>query len=72
MEIILSPELEEQLQRELATGRYKNRDELVESAVRQFLSEQQQAERRIAALRRIGDQVDRAGLYERTFVPGQE
>ena len=37
-----------------------------------FLDERQRAQRRLDALRRIGQVVDQAGLYERVLVPYQE
>lgn len=40
------------------------RDEVVDRE-----DERERGERRLAALRRIGDAVDAAGLYDRTFIP---
>ncbi|MCZ2147264.1 MAG: type II toxin-antitoxin system ParD family antitoxin [Bryobacterales bacterium] len=71
MEVTLPADLSKQVQQELASGRYRNADELVEQAVRSFLEERDRGERRLAALRRIGQAVDQAGLYERVFLPGQ-
>ena len=72
MNVTLPADLTEQVDQELASGRYQSRDELIEHAVRQFLAEPQRAKRRLDALRRIGHAVDQAGLYERVLVPGQE
>lgn len=44
----------------------------IERAVRRFLDESHRGERRLDALRRIGQAVDQAGLCERTLVPDQE
>jgi Arc/MetJ-type ribon-helix-helix transcriptional regulator len=55
-----------------AGGRYRSPDELIEQAVRQFLNDRQRDQRRLGALRRIGQAVDQAGLYERVPIPGQE
>ena len=72
MDITLSADLKEQVERELASGRYRSPDELIEAAVRHFLEERQRGERRLEALRRISQAVDRAGLYERVLVPSDE
>ena len=72
MEVTLSAELRKQVEQELAAGRYQSPDELIEQAVRQFFDERQRAERRLDALRRIGQAVDQAGLYERVLIPGRE
>jgi Arc/MetJ-type ribon-helix-helix transcriptional regulator len=72
MNITLPADLTEQVEQELASGRYQSSDELIEQAVRHFLIERQRAQRRLDALRRIGREVDQAGLYERVLVPGQE
>ena len=72
MDVTLPADLTKQVEQELASGRYRSPDELIEQAVRQFLDERQRGQRRLDALRRIGQSVDRAGLYERVLVPGQE
>ncbi len=72
MEVTLSADLRKQVEQELASGRYQSRDELIEQAVRHFLGERQRGERRLDALRRIGQAVDQAGLYERVLVPDQK
>jgi len=72
MEVTLPADLRRQVEQELASGRYQSRDELIEQAVRQFLDERQRGQRRLDALRRIGQAVDQAGLYERVLLPGQQ
>jgi len=72
MDVTLSADLREQVEQELASGRYHSPDELIEQAVRHFLEERQRGQRRLEALRRVGHAVDQAGLYERVLVPGQE
>jgi Arc/MetJ-type ribon-helix-helix transcriptional regulator len=71
MEVTLPADLRKQVEQELASGRYHSSDELIEQAVRHFLDERQRGQRRLDALRRIGQAVDRAGLYERVLLPGQ-
>ena len=66
MQVTLPADLSKQVEQELASGRYRGRDELIEQAVRQFLDERQRAQRRLDALRRIGQAVDQAGLYDRS------
>jgi Arc/MetJ-type ribon-helix-helix transcriptional regulator len=72
MNVTLSAELSEQVEQELASGRYQRPDELVEDALRQFLAERQRGQRRLDALRRMGQAVDQAGLYERVLIPDRE
>ena len=72
MEVTLPADLRKQLEQELATGRYQSRDELIEQAVRHFLDEHQRGQQRLEALRRIGQAVDEAGLYERVLIPEQK
>lgn len=72
MEVTLPADLSEQVDQELAAGRYRGADDLIEQAVRRFLSEAQRGQGRLETLRRIGDAVDRAGLYERSTIPGQQ
>lgn len=71
MEVTLPADLSEQVQQELASGRYRNADELFEQAVRRFLDEGQRGQQRLDALRRIGQAVDQAGLYEGVLIPDQ-
>ena len=72
MEVTLPADLRNQVEQEIASGRYQSRDELIEQAVRQFLDERQRGQRRLDALRRIGEAVDQAGLYERALIPDQK
>ena len=72
MDVTLPADLKGQIEQELASGRYHSSDDLIEQAVRHFLIERQRAQRRLDALRRIGREVDQAGLYERVLVPSQE
>jgi Arc/MetJ-type ribon-helix-helix transcriptional regulator len=51
---------------------YRDVNEFVEAAVQHFLDQRQRSQRRLEALRRIGQAVDDAGLYERMLAPGQE
>lgn len=72
MDVTLPADLKCQVEQELASGHYQSSDELIEQAVRYFLEDRQRGQRRLDALRRIGQAVDQAGLYERALVPGQE
>ena len=72
MDVTLPADLTKQVEQELASGRYRNSNELIEQAVRQFFDERQRGLQRLDALRRIGQAVDHAGLYERVLIPGQE
>jgi Arc/MetJ-type ribon-helix-helix transcriptional regulator len=72
MEVTLPADLRKQVAQEIASGRYQSRDELIEQAVRQFFDERQRGQRRLDALRRIGEAVDQAGLYERALIPDQK
>ena len=72
MDVTLPADLRNRVEQELASGRYRSRDELIELAVRQFFDERQRGLQRLDALRRIGQAVDQAGLYERVLIPGQE
>ena len=72
MDITLPEDLRKQVEQELASGNYHGFDQLIEEAVRYFLDDRQRGKRRLDALRRIGQAVDQAGLYERVLVPGQE
>ena len=72
MEVTLPADLRKQVEQELASGRYQSSDALIEEAVRHFLDERQRGQRRLDALRRIGQAVDEAGLYERVLIPGQK
>ena len=72
MDVPLPADLTKQVEQELASGRYRSRDELIEQAVRQFFDERQRGQQRLDALRRIGEAVDQAGLYERVLIPSPE
>src|ERR1035441_341798 len=69
MDVALPADLRKQVEQELASGRYRSRGELIEQAIRHFLEHRQRGQRRLDALRRIGQEVDHAGLYER-WSPG--
>lgn len=71
MKVTLPADLRRQVEQELAAGRYESPDELIEQAVRFFLDEGQRGQQRLGALRRIGDAVEQAGLYERVLIPDQ-
>jgi len=45
---------------------------LIEQAVRHFFDARQRGQQRLDALRRIGQAVGEAGLYERVLIPSQE
>jgi Arc/MetJ-type ribon-helix-helix transcriptional regulator len=72
MEVTLPADVTKQVEQELASSRYQSRDELIEQAVRHFLNERQRGQRRLDALRRIGEAVDQAGHYERVLIPRQK
>ena len=72
MDVTLPADLRKQIEQKLASGCFQGPDDLIEQAVRHFLNQRQRGQRRLDALRRIGQAVDRAGLYERVLVPGQE
>jgi Arc/MetJ-type ribon-helix-helix transcriptional regulator len=72
MDVTLPADLTKQVERELANGNYRSRNELTEQAIRHLFDERQRGQQRLDALRRIGQVVDQAGLYERVLIPGQE
>ncbi len=72
MDVTLPADLTKQVERELANGNYRSRDELIEQAVRHLFDERQRGQQRLDALRRIGQAVDQAGLYERVLIPDQQ
>jgi Arc/MetJ-type ribon-helix-helix transcriptional regulator len=72
MDVTLPADLRTQVDQELASGHYRSRDELIEQAVRHFFEERQRGQQRLDALRRIGQAVDQAGLYERVLIPDQQ
>jgi len=69
MNVILSAGIEERINRELAGGRYRDRNQLIEDALQDFFDRRQRDESRVQALRRIAQAVDDAGLYERALLP---
>ena len=71
MNVTLSADLQRQVEKELASGRYGDLNQLIEDAVRSFLEDRQRGQRRLDALRRIGQAVDARGLYERVVAPDQ-
>jgi len=71
MDVTLPADLRKQVEQELASGHFQSPDELFEQAVRQFLDERHRGQRRLDALRRMGQAVDQAGLYEQALVPGE-
>ena len=72
MDVTLPADLRAQVDQELASGHYQSPDDLILQAARHFLDERQRGQRRLDALRRIGQAVDQAGLYERVLIPGRE
>lgn len=72
MEVLLPQDLRERVELELARGRFRTSEQLIEEAVRYFLDEERRSEQRVEALRRIGAAADKAGLYERVLVPDEE
>ena len=72
MDVTLPADLTKQVEQELVNGHYRSRDELIEQAVRHFFDERKRGQQRLDALRRIGQAVNQAGLYERVLIPGQE
>jgi Arc/MetJ-type ribon-helix-helix transcriptional regulator len=72
VDISLPSELTERLQQEVADGHYPSTNAVIEYAVRRFLEEQHRGADRLEALRRIGQAVDQAGLYERVLLPDSQ
>jgi Arc/MetJ-type ribon-helix-helix transcriptional regulator len=68
----LSPDIEKRVKGELAAGQHRDADQFVETAVQYFLDQRQRGRQRLQALRRIGQAIDNAGIYERVLVPSQE
>jgi Arc/MetJ-type ribon-helix-helix transcriptional regulator len=64
MDVTLPMDLKAQVEQELAAGRYHSSDDLIAEAVRYFFDDRLRGQRRLDALRRIGQAVDQAGLYE--------
>jgi len=72
MNVILSPAIEARIESEVSAGRYRDRNQLIEDALRDFLDRLQRGESRAQALRRVAQAVDDAGLYERILLPDRE
>jgi Arc/MetJ-type ribon-helix-helix transcriptional regulator len=72
VQVGLPADLTNRVQSELANGRFRNAEELVEEALRRFLDDEQRGRRRLDALRQLGQAVDDAGLYDRTVLPDPE
>ena len=72
MDVNLSPEIKNRVKDEMSAGQYRDLNQFVETAVQYFLDQRQRSQQRLQALRRIGQAVDAAGLYERVLVPSQE
>ena len=72
MDVNLSPEIESRVKDEVAAGQYRDVNQFVETAVQYYLDQRQCSQQRLEALRRIGQAVDAAGLYERVLVPSRE
>ena len=51
MDVTLPADLAIQVEREIADGNYRSRDELIEQAVRHFFDERQRGQQRLDALR---------------------
>jgi putative addiction module CopG family antidote len=72
MDVTLPADLTKQVEQELASGRYRSRDEWIEQAVRRLFDDRQRGQQRLDALRGIGQAVDQADLYERVLIPSPE
>lgn len=72
MTVNLSPEIENRVKDEWVASQYRDANQFVETAVQYFLDQRQRGQQRLQALRKIGQAVDDAGLYERVLVPTQE
>ncbi len=66
MNVTLRAELKAQVEQE------HSHDEIIETAIRRFLGEGGRSKERFDGLRRIGDAVDRARLYECVLIPDLE
>ena len=72
MNVTLSTDLQKQLAQELASGGYKRVNDLVEQAIRRFLDERQNAQRRLKALRKGAAAVDQLDLIEQVLSPDSD
>ena len=71
MDINLTPETIEQVQREIEAGRYPSADVMVEEALKVLLEHNKRGHERLKSLERIGSAVDQAGLYDKILVSDQ-
>jgi Arc/MetJ-type ribon-helix-helix transcriptional regulator len=67
MNLNLPPEIEKRVQGELDAGQYRDMEQFLQTAVLYFLDQRQHSQERLEALRRLGQAVDDAGLYERVL-----
>jgi Arc/MetJ-type ribon-helix-helix transcriptional regulator len=65
MNVNLSPEIARRVEGELAAGQYRDANQFVDTAVQFYLDRNERNRQRTQALRRVGQAVDDAGLYER-------
>ena len=65
-------DLEKRLEQELCSGALETPDQLIEEAIRYFFEERDRGQRKLDSLRRIGQAVDDAGLYEQVLIPRPE
>ena len=72
MNVSLPSDLTKKVQQEVAAGRYPSTNALIELAVRRLLREKDCGADLLEALRRIGNAVDQAGLYERVCLPDSQ
>ena len=69
MDVLFSADVSKQVEREVASGRFQSPDALIDEAVRYFLDARERGHQRLEALRRVGQAVDEAALYERVLIP---
>jgi Arc/MetJ-type ribon-helix-helix transcriptional regulator len=72
MNVNLSGDIVKRVEGELAGGQYRDADQFIETAVQYFLDQRQRSQLRLESLRRLGQAVDDAGLYESVLIPNQE
>jgi len=72
MDVTLPEDLRERAGQEFAGGRYQVRNEPIAQTARHFLEDSNRGQGQLDALRRIGQAVDKADLYERVLVPGRD
>jgi predicted transcriptional regulator len=61
-----------EVRQEICSGRYETPDQLIAEAIRSFFDERDRGQRKLDSLRRIGQAVDVAGLYEKVLIPRPE